>query len=330
MPPEMADIASEISRRALMQEPFLFAVNYSCDEAFIKSLDAIDPDECLYDFNGRTNAADAQLDNRRSSGRPRWAVTSPDFDEYELSFCKVKDSILKGNSYLANLTCEARVDCDISLRDIFLCTEGKYRLFLKGKFACFSPEPFIRIKDGKIYSYPMKGTADALAPNAESRLLADEKEAAEHATIVDLIRNDLSMVAHDVTVEDYRYVETLQTNKGPILQTSSRISGVLPSGYEKRMGDILTSQLPAGSITGAPKAKTIKVIADAENYDRGFYTGVMGICRGGELDSAVMIRFIEQAEDGFRFKAGGGITSKSVCENEYQEVLKKIYLPLRR
>lgn len=328
MPPVDPDIVSEINMRARGSEPFLFAINYAGDDAYIKGLDAIDPDECLYDFNGLTNSKGSRLD-RDAHPSPLWAVHAPDYSEYERSFNVVKGNILKGNSYLVNLTCEAKVDCDLSLREMFLRSDGKYRLFLNGRFCCFSPEPFIRIKDGRIFSFPMKGTADALAHGAINQLLADEKEAAEHATIVDLIRNDLSIVAHDVTVESYRYVETLLTNKGPILQTSSRIAGLLSFGYEARMGDILASQLPAGSITGAPKGKTVGIIAEAENYARGFYTGVMGICRGGELDSAVMIRFIEQSDDGFRFKAGGGITSRSTCESEYDEVLRKIYLPLK-
>lgn len=90
---------------------------------------------------------------------------------------------------------------------------------------------------------------------------------------------------------------------------------------------MLAAQLPAGSITGAPKNKTVAIIEEAEGYDRGFYTGIMGIYDRGELNSAVMIRFVEQHGDGLSFKAGGGITSKSDCRKEYDEVLQKIYLP---
>lgn len=323
----LKDIVNEINARAKSHEPFLFAINYTADQAIIKSLSDIDPVDCLYDFNGRTNCP-AELPKNTDS--PVWSVHNPDYSAYERSFNTVRGNILRGNSYLVNLTCQARVDCDLSLRDIFLCTEGKYRLYVRDRFTCFSPEPFIRITDGRIYSHPMKGTADALMPNSLHNLLADEKEAAEHATIVDLIRNDLSTVATNVRVDDYRYAETLQTNKGPILQTSSRISGTLREGFEQHMGDVLASQLPAGSITGAPKPKTLQIIAEAEGYDRGFYTGVMGICEGGELDSAVMIRFVEQSEDGLLFKAGGGITSRSVCRSEYDEVVRKMYLPLKR
>ena len=306
-----------------------------------------------------------------------WQIEPPLYEDYERSFNIVKSNIMAGNSYLTNLTCRVPVSCNLSLEEIFHRAKGKYKLLLRRKktqaedkahlkeenieenltpFVCFSPETFVRIKGGRIYSYPMKGTLDASLPNAEKQLMEDRKEAAEHATIVDLIRNDLSRVAEDVRVDKYRYIDVLHTNKGNILQTSSEISGRLPEDYPHHLGEILDAQLPAGSITGAPKDKTMQIIQEAEGYDRGFYTGIMGIYDQGELNSAVMIRFIEEetspvdfetdGEKNFKakegkasegkepkasrelyFKAGGGITSKSDCRKEYEEVIQKIYLP---
>ena len=183
-------------------------------------------------------------------------------EDYKRSFDIVKSNILRGNSYLANLTCKMAVDCNLSFEEIFMRAKGKYKILLRcssnSQFVCFSPETFVRISKGKIYSYPMKGTLDASIPNAAQVLMDDEKEAAEHATIVDLIRNDLSRVAEHVKVDRYRYIDVLHTNKGDILQTSSEISGELPCGYQSRIGDILDAMLPAGSITGAPKDKTVR------------------------------------------------------------------------
>ena len=136
-----------------------------------------------------------------------------------------------------------------------------------------------------------------------------------------------SIILHFVSVDKYRYIDVLHTNKGDILQTSSEISGKLSTGYQKHIGNILDAMLPAGSITGAPKDKTMEIIHEAEGYDRGFHTGVMGIYNNGELNSAVMIRFLENDGIGTYFKAGGGITSKSDCRKEYEEVLQKVYLP---
>ena len=87
--------------------------------------------------------------------------------------------------------------------------------------------------------------------------------------------------------------------------------------------------LPAGSITGAPKKKTVEIIREAETYRRGFYTGVMGYFDGNNLDSGVLIRFLEQGEDNrMIFKSGGGITFQSDVNDEYDEMKKKVYVPI--
>ena len=366
------EIIDKINRLASQDEPFLFVINYQGDKAFIRLLSDINPEECLFDFEGRGNLSDSKRtdseeiakeisgknlkENLKEISETTWQITPPLYEDYKRSFNIVKSNIMAGNSYLTNLTCKVPVSCNLSLEDIFHRAKGKYKLLLRRKrnltpFVCFSPETFIRIKGGRIYSYPMKGTLDASLPNAEKQLMEDRKEAAEHATIVDLIRNDLSRVAEDVRVDKYRYIDVLHTNKGDILQTSSEISGRLPEDYPHHLGEILDAQLPAGSITGAPKDKTMQIIQEAEGYDRGFYTGIMGIYDQGELNSAVMIRFIEEetlpidfeadGEKNFKasegkgdeasrklyFKAGGGITSKSDCRREYEEVIQKIYLP---
>ena len=399
------EIIDKINRLASQDEPFLFVINYQGDKAFIRLLSDINPEECLFDFEGRGNLSHAWKETwkegtseeeilkketlkeeilKEEISETTWQIEPPLYEDYERSFNIVKNNIMAGNSYLTNLTCRVPVSCNLPLEEIFHRAKGKYKLLLRRKrtqaedkahlkeeaqnkdylkeepqnkdhlkeenieenltpFVCFSPETFVRIKGGRIYSYPMKGTLDASLPNAEKLLMEDQKEAAEHATIVDLIRNDLSRVAEDVRVDKYRYIDVLHTNKGNILQTSSEISGRLPEDYPHHLGEILDAQLPAGSITGAPKDKTMQIIQEAEGYDRGFYTGIMGIYDQGELNSAVMIRFIEEEEvfpsktenrmnyEAIRklyFKAGGGITSKSDCRKEYEEVIQKIYLPI--
>lgn len=306
--------------------PFLFVIDYRQENSFVEELDRVDPAVCRYRLNGQTNVDEPVV----PSGRPvDWQVTPVSETAYARSFDIVRRHILGGNSYLTNLTCRVPVATTWSLEDIFRYSKALYKLWMKDRFVCFSPEIFVRIQEGVIRSYPMKGTIDATRPDAERLLREDAKEAAEHATIVDLIRNDLSMVAEQVRVTRYRYFDRLETNKGPILQTSSEISGVLPADYPAHIGDILFRLLPAGSITGAPKPKTVAIIDEAEGYERGFYTGVMGICDGRNLDSAVMIRFVEQEADGqWYFKAGGGITSQSDRESEYQEVMQKVYVPI--
>jgi para-aminobenzoate synthetase component 1 len=143
-----------------------------------------------------------------------------------------------------------------------------------------------------------------------------------------LIRNDLSLVAKNVKVDKFRYVEKIRTNNKSLLQVSSRISGELPGNYEENIGSILFDLLPAGSISGAPKKKTLEIINEAENYKRGYYTGVFGVFDGKNLDSAVMIRFIERVGEELYFKSGGGITYMSKPEQEYQELIDKVYVPI--
>ena len=221
------------------------------------------------------------------------------------------------------------METDLSLFRIFVRAEALYKLWLKDRFVVFSPEIFVRIQDGFISSHPMKGTIDASVPDAGLRLLSDEKETAEHATITDLIRNDLSQIADEVTVMRYRYLDEVDTHDGRLLQMSSEIRGRLPLDYAWRLGELFFRLLPAGSVTGAPKKKTVDIIREAENYSRGFYTGVMGYFDGKDLDSAVMIRFLEQEAGGkLVFKSGGGITFLSDVRDEYEEMKRKVYVPI--
>ena len=307
--------------------PFLFIIDYDAKRAVVEPESEVDANELKYCFNGIGNATQT---SHPTNNDIEWRIEPPTEAEYQHSFNIVRNAMLAGNSYLANLTCRVGLQTNLSLLDLYNAANARYRLWMKDKLVCFSPETFIKIAQGEISSYPMKGTAEDVSPLSAEQLLANEKEAAEHATIVDLIRNDLSMVANNVRVERYRYVERLNTHRGPLLQTSSEIKGRLMPHLTQRPGDVIISQLPAGSITGAPKKKTVETIAEAENYHRDFYTGVMGRWDNGELDSAVMIRFIDQHDGKLYFKAGGGITAKSNWKDEYHEVIEKVYAPICR
>ena len=304
--------------------PFFFLTDYLHQRWLVEPIDGLSADELLYAFPGHCNAPDEEAKARPFVWQPHPLTPEAYHEKFEI----VHRNMLAGNSYLANLTCRIPLDTNLSLRDIFLLSHARYRLWVKDTFVCFSPESFVRIRDGVISSYPMKGTISCSVPNALQTLLGDVKEAAEHATIVDLIRNDLSRVADYVTVRRYRYVERLETCNGSILQTSSEIAGLLPQDYRCHLGDILMAQLPAGSITGAPKPSTMAIIREAEGYDRGFYTGVAGICDRGQMDSCVLIRFIDKEAGRLFFKAGGGITVQSDWQKEYQEVKEKTYVPI--
>lgn len=319
-------VASEVRERmnqsGRRREPFLFGVDFELTKGFFV-LSPLQQQDILFEVGGVTNVS-------RMEDTPRGKVFVPhpvSGEEYGKKFDTVRRGLLRGDSFLLNLTVATALETDWTLEGIFHRARSPYRLLVPGEFVCFSPEIFVRIGEGMISSFPMKGTIDASIEDAERVILEDYKEHAEHNTIVDLIRNDLNRVAEGVRVPRFRYIDRLHTSNGEILQVSSEVAGNLAGDYFSRLGDIVFELLPAGSISGAPKSSTLDIISRAEGEPRGYYTGVFGYFDGEKLDSAVMIRFIEQRDGRFYFRSGGGITINSDCRAEYEEVLAKVYLP---
>lgn len=312
------------------RQPFLFLIDFEQRKPLIFALEDAAKYGLFFDIQGKTNSHEA-LEYPKEKVALR--VKPISLLRYQQGFDLVVQQLQAGNTYLLNLTYPTEVKCEYSLRQIFKLSRAPFKLLFEphlgeGDFVCFSPESFVSTTENKIYAYPMKGTIDASLPNAEQQLLDSEKEQWEHNTIVDLIRNDLALVAEKIEVSRFRYVEQLQTERGRILQTSSEICGNLASGWQDGMGDLLAKLLPAGSISGAPKEKTLEIIRQAELDERGYYSGIFGIFDGENLQSAVLIRYLEQTKQGFLFRSGGGITSQSQLEQEYQELLQKVYLPI--
>lgn len=321
----------KINSLASLRIPFLFVIDYKAENGYVFTNDELDAENVRFQFQNINFGNQVDVDDSPFINciEPlQWQLEPILFELYAKKFDFVFDQIHKGNSFLTNLTQPTPLKTNHALIDLYRNSTAKYKLWLRDKFVVLSPETFIRINGNVISSYPMKGTIDASLPNAEESILNDPKEMAEHATIVDLIRNDLSLVATNVQVEQYRYVEKLTTNTKDLLQVSSNITGILPDNFNERLGDVLFALLPAGSICGAPKQKTLDIIEQAEGYERGFYTGICGYYDGENLDSAVMIRFIEQNDDKLIFKSGGGITSKSDLVKEYEELIQKVYVPI--
>lgn len=304
--------------------PFLFMIDFELNKPLIFRLGEIDHQKLLYNINGVTNC----LNNTSITKQLHLKKFPEKYEDYLAKLNKIKEEIAFGNSYLLNLTCSSQIDLNLSLMEVYLMSNSRYKIWFEGEFVCFSPETFITIRDGIIKSFPMKGTIDASVPDAEKVILNDYKETAEHNTIVDLIRNDLSTVSKRVRVERFRYIDTIITNEKRLLQVSSEISGELNKNYSAHIGDIIFALLPAGSVSGAPKRKTTEIIAATEGHERGYYTGIVGIFDGQNLDSGVMIRFIEKTATGYIYRSGGGITSFSDPLSEYKEMIDKIYVPI--
>lgn len=304
--------------------PYLFGVDFEMENGFFIE-HPMENHSLLFTIGNQSNHTTLPVAGQAPA---RLTKTPGSYQDYLRKFGIVSTALHKGNSFLLNLTERTPIECNLSLEDIYSRSHARYKILMPGKFVCFSPESFVQITSGEISSYPMKGTIDASLPNAAEQLMADYKETCEHNTIVDLIRNDLSIVAEQVRVRRFRYVDVLKTNQKELLQTSSEICGKLSGNYHERLGNIIFDMLPAGSISGAPKQSTVNTIREAEKMNRGYYTGVFGYYDGETLDSAVMIRYIEQEGEKYYFRSGGGITVNSKPEEEYQEVLDKIYLPL--
>jgi para-aminobenzoate synthetase component 1 len=301
--------------------PFFFLIDFEMKKPLVIPLSEIDRSVIKYDLNYKS-----KTENKGSQIKLRSKPV--DIEEYKTAFEKVQKHLHAGDTYLLNLTFSTQIETELTLNEIYNISKAKYKLFYNNEFVCFSPETFIKINDNEIFSFPMKGTIDASIPDAENIILNDFKETAEHNTIVDLIRNDLSIVAKEVKLSKYRFIDKITTSNKTLLQVSSEIKGKLSENWNENIGDILQKLLPAGSISGAPKKRTIEIIKDAENYDRGYYTGIFGIYDGENLDSAVAIRFIEDNDKGLFYKSGGGITVNSDIISEYNELQDKIYVPV--
>ncbi|MBE9488342.1 MAG: aminodeoxychorismate synthase component I [Bacteroidetes bacterium] len=307
------------------KSPFLFGFDYELEKGFFIE-DPLNQETIFWRIGNKGNYKKLKTNDKGSFFR-----SIPISKEaYNKKIAYILEEQKKGNSFLLNLTIKTPIETDFSFEEIFSKSNAPYNLLIPNKLVCFSPEIFIKIEKNIVSSYPMKGTIDGDIDNAENIILNDYKESAEHYTIVDFIRNDLSRISTNIDVEKLRYIDRLKTSKGDILQVSSKICGKLDPQWNEKIGDLIYELLPAGSISGAPKESSLNIIRNAEQQKRGYYTGVFGYFDGETLDSAVMIRFIENDKDKLFFRSGGGVTINSDPTKEYEEVIEKAYLPFNK
>lgn len=314
----------EMDELSLQKVPYFFVIDFLSEKVEIYQENEVEKEGLLIDFQNFSSKKDTHTLDKIIE----WKSFPETLESFGSGFEKVQKNIRLGNSYLVNYTRKTKIETNLTLEEIFYHSNAKYKVFYKDFFVFFSPETFVKIIDGKIFTYPMKGTIDASVENAAEILKNDKKEKAEHYTVVDLLRNDLSMVADEVKVDQFQHIDFIKTQQKDLYAMSSEISGILKPEFDGKIGSIMEKLLPAGSILGAPKPKTLEIILDAEGYDRGYYTGVCGWFDGKNVDSCVMIRFIEKEGDSLYFKSGGGITHLSKLEDEYQEMKNKIYVPI--
>ncbi len=282
-----------------------------------------------YRFNGAMQNASAPLapDPQKKppghNGISLKIIEPPNRQQVTAAIAGLQHEMRAGRSYLVNYCSQTDVEVATLPAALFAESTAPFTVWLENEFISFSPEAFIAINGNSVSTNPMKGTGgDA------DQLLADAKEQAEHATVVDLLRSDLSQVASGVRVTDYRYLTRIDRSTGPLYQTSTRISGTMPDNWRATMGEWLPRLLPAGSISGAPKQETVGLIREFETEPRGFFTGIAVLFDGENLQSAVLIRYLDLSGPQLKFRSGAGITIYSDPVAEYDEIISKVYIPL--
>jgi para-aminobenzoate synthetase len=264
---------------------------------------------------------------------PQPATETPTW--YRNAFAEVQEQLRAGNSYEVNLTYREQVTGDDPLATYLrlrATNPAPYAGLLRHRgthLLSSSPERYATIdSDRWVETKPIKGTT-ARGENEEQdaqaahELATDPKYRAENLMIVDLLRNDLSMVCEvgTVTVPSLMAVESYPS----VHQLVSTVRGRLRDDVST-LG-ALWALFPAGSMTGAPKLRTMQVIDSVEAQPRGLYAGAFGwICADGRADLGVVIRSLYGAPDGsWALGTGGGITVRSDVDEEWVETLLKAH-----
>lgn len=253
-------------------------------------------------------------------------------ENYQKAIMKAKEYIAAGDIYQVNLTQRLHAEIKVPpltlyerLRKINPAPFASFLNFPSGKVVSSSPERFLKIKNKRVETRPIKGTRPrGKTPEEDSRLkkelLNSEKDKAELLMIVDLERNDLSKVCRkgSIKVPELFCLETYAT----VYHLVSTVEGALPA--DKDVIDVLKASFPGGSITGCPKIRAMEIIEELEPTKRSVYTGSIGyIGFDGNSDLNIVIRTFLLKDNNAYFQVGGGIVADSDPESEYQETLDK-------
>lgn len=255
------------------------------------------------------------------------------FCEYSNAIKKIKEEIAKGNTYEVNYTYDFDVPFDGDELDLFnfLLSKQKtpYNFYMKNQYdtvLSFSPELFFEMQNNHILTKPMKGTIHRGKDKKEDKNLIeflknDIKNRAENVMIVDLLRNDLGRIAKVGTVNVSKLFE-IETHK-TLHQMTSQIEADLKENTT--FFDIFKAIFPCGSITGAPKISTMKVISNVEKGERNIYCGAIGMISPKETIFSVPIRILQKTneQNNFKYRVGGAIVWDSNAQDEWEETLTK-------
>lgn len=275
--------------------------------------------------------------------RINFLAISDDYNSYNNKFNQVIKNLELGNSYQINLTSDVKIETtDNDLLNLYYkltrshpVPYAAYLNYSPISIASISPELFFKKSGNKIMVKPMKGTYQRGLSGDEDKinyntLKNDEKNISENLIIVDLLRNDLAKIAETGSVNATKLFDVETYNS--VFQMTSTIEANIT--METSFLEIVKALFPCGSITGAPKLKTIELIEEIEDYNRNVYTGAIGyIMPNNDMLFNVAIRTISKKNNSLSIAVGGGITINSQAQEEYEEMktklnfVKKFYKP---
>jgi anthranilate synthase component 1 len=259
--------------------------------------------------------------------RPGELRRFPSRDVYETQVRAAQDAIRAGDAFQVVLAQRAERPTTATALDLYRALRRVnpspylFLLELDGiALVGSSPETLVKCEGSKASLNPIAGTTEAGAGDAE-RLLASEKDRAEHVMLVDLGRNDLSRVCRPGSVRVERFLEPERFSH--VTHLVSEVSGELREGV--RPFDLLRACFPAGTVSGAPKVRAMQLISELEGVRRGPYAGAVGYATpDGTLDTCIAIRTIFLADGVAHLQAGAGIVVDSDPASEHEECLRKL------
>lgn len=255
------------------------------------------------------------------------------FEDYARGISAIKDYISTGDTYEVNYTYDWNVVYPFDGLELYksLLKRQKtpYNAYIKNSYEeilSFSPELFFEVEDGKIFTKPMKGTIkrgkDEKEDSANIEFLKNDiKNRAENVMIVDLLRNDLSKIAKTGTVKVPKLFD-IETHK-TLHQMTSEITAEIRDGVS--LYDIFDAIFPCGSITGAPKIRTMEIIDELEYGLRNVYCGAIGLITPQKMIFSVPIRILQRpcGCNVFKYRSGGAVVWDSSAEEEWSETIIK-------
>lgn len=323
------------NKNSPIQLPQIYLINFSLIFEFNH-----DKESVTANFEDREKLDEVIKYSSKESNRNKVKITKLESNFTDQTYLKtiteIKKMIANGDFYQTNLTrkffgnLERNIDQTSAFhlfKKLVKISPANYSSFLNldnNFVVSSSPELFIKVKNDRVLSKPIKGTTPRSGDEKEDRknkleLKSSLKERAENLMIVDLVRNDLARVCDAGSVKTKKLFDI--TSYSTIHHMSSDVTGKISKDFNAI--DVIKTSFPPGSMTGAPKIKAIEVASQKERLNRGVYSGSIGFLSKDELNLSVVIRTLILQKNKFEFQVGGAITFDSNEEKELEEIYNK-------